>query len=198
VTGQESAHPLVQRRVGHQLANELACGSDGVSTTCAEQWIHGRVARTEDVTSHTWLPFRLSGMSLNLRRLILAFLTVAGAYTGLWAYFAPRHWFRHYPGFGLSWLPQLGPYNEHLSKDAGAMFMALTVLSLIALRSARNDTIARIAGLVWLTFNTPHLIYHMQHLDMYNTRDQILNVVTLGLLAVASVALLLPVSRRRS
>jgi hypothetical protein len=137
-------------------------------------------------------------MSVNLRRVILALLALAGAYTGLWAYFAPRHWFGHFPGFGLSWLPQLGPYNEHLSKDAGAMFMALAVLSLVALRSVRNDTVVRVTGLVWLTFNIPHLIYHMQHLHMYNTLDKALNVVTLGLLAVASVALLLPVASESS
>jgi hypothetical protein len=136
-------------------------------------------------------------MSFNLRRVILAILAVVGTYTGVWAYFAPGHWHGHFPGFGFSWLPQLGPYNEHLSKDAGAMFMALAVLSLIALRSARSDTVARNTGLVWLTFNIPHLIYHTQHLHMYNPLDRVLNVVVLGLLVIASGALLLPVVRLR-
>ena len=147
--------------------------------------------------SHTPFLCRLLAMSLNLRRVILAILAVTGAYTGVWAYFAPRHWHAHFPGFGFSWLPQLGPYNEHLSKDAGAMFMALAVLSLIALRSVRSDMVARITGLVWLTFNIPHLIYHLQHLHMYNTLDKVLNVVVLSLLVIASVALLLPVARQR-
>ncbi|HEY0572926.1 MAG TPA: hypothetical protein VGD73_02420, partial [Pseudonocardia sp.] len=73
----------------------------------------------------------------------------------------------------------------------------LAVLSLIALRSARSDTVARNTGLVWLTFNIPHLIYHTQHLHMYNPLDRVLNVVVLGLLVIASGALLLPVVRLR-
>jgi hypothetical protein len=96
------------------------------------------------------------GMSINLRRALLVILTLAGAYTGGWAYFAPHHWYTHFPGFGRSWLPQLGPYNEHLSKDAGAMFLALMVLSLFALHYGRSNRIAQITGLVWLTFNVLH------------------------------------------
>jgi hypothetical protein len=66
-----------------------------------------------------------------------------GAHTGGWAYFASRHRYRHFPGFGLSRLPQLGPYNEHPAKDAGAMFPALASLSLFALRHAGSDVVSR-------------------------------------------------------
>jgi hypothetical protein len=137
------------------------------------------------------------GMSINLRRALLVILTLAGAYTGGWAYFAPHHWYTHFPGFGRSWLPQLGPYNEHLSKDAGAMFLALMVLSLFALHYVRSNRIAQITGLVWLTFNVLHLIYHMQHLYMYDSLDKTLNIVSLGFLVLASAALLTPVTQKR-
>jgi len=43
---------------------------------------------------------------------------------------------------------------------------------------------------VWLVFNVLHLSYHMQHLGMYGTRNQVLNVVTLTLLVLSSAALL--------
>jgi hypothetical protein len=120
------------------------------------------------------------GMSINLRRALLVILTLAGAYTGGWAYFAPHHWYTHFPGFGRSWLPQLGPYNEHLSKDAGAMFLALMVLSLFALHYVRSNR-----------------IYHMQHLYMYDSLDKTLNIVSLGFLVLASAALLTPVTQKR-
>ncbi|MET8029967.1 hypothetical protein [Streptomyces avermitilis] len=87
-------------------------------------------------------------MPINLRRALLWVLALAGAYTGVWAYFAPRNWHARFPGFGRNWLPQLGPYNEHLSKDAGAMLLALTVLTLFALRYVRNDRTVQITALV--------------------------------------------------
>ncbi|MCU1681459.1 MAG: hypothetical protein JWQ81_2198 [Amycolatopsis sp.] len=137
-------------------------------------------------------------MNATLRRLLLTGLALAGAYTGFWAYFAPQPWYEHFPGFGRSWLPPLGPYNEHLAKDAGAMFLALTVLSLIALRYVHNDVLVRTAGFGWLTFNVLHMTYHFQHLDMYDTVDKLLNVVTLGLLAAGSIALILATVVRRT
>jgi hypothetical protein len=137
-------------------------------------------------------------MILPLRRFALVSLAVIGAYTGFWAYFAPRHWHDRFPGFGRSWLPQLGPFNEHLAKDAGAMFLALTVLSLIALRYVHNDVLVRTAGLAWLTFNVLHLTYHLQHLHMYGTFDKILNVITLSVAALLSIALLPAVSKRHA
>jgi len=78
------------------------------------------------------------------------------------------------------------------------MFLALTVLSLIALRYVRNDVLVRTAGLVWLTFNVLHLIYHLQHLHMYGTIDKILNVVALSVIALLSIALLPSLTRVRA
>ncbi|MBT2226644.1 hypothetical protein [Nonomuraea sp. NEAU-A123] len=127
-----------------------------------------------------------------LRYASLGLLAVSALYTGIWAYFSPEGWHANFPGFGRSWLPQLGPYNEHLAKDAGAMFLAMAVLTIITLRYVRNDRVVRTTGAVWLVFNLLHLIYHMQHLHMYEPSDQILNVVALSSLAVLSAVLLVP------
>src|SRR5258707_688116 len=70
--------------------------------------------------SHTGLLRGHRGMNTSLQRGLLGFLAVTGAVTGLWAYVAPRNWYDTFPGMGLSWLPQLGPYNEHFAKDVGA------------------------------------------------------------------------------
>ena len=132
-------------------------------------------------------------MNTKLRYASLGLLAVVGLYTGLWAYFSPTSWYANFPGLGLSWLPQLGPYNEHLAKDAGAMFLALAMLTLITLRSVRNTRLVQTTGAVWLVFNVLHFIYHVQHLDMYNTRDQVLNVVFLAALVLLAASLLVPV-----
>ncbi|MEU9472647.1 hypothetical protein AB0D78_39940 [Streptomyces avermitilis] len=131
-------------------------------------------------------------MNSKIRYASLGLLAVTGLYTGIWAYFSPTGWYANFPGFGLSWLPQLGPYNEHLAKDAGAMFLALTVLTVITLRSMHNTRLVQTTGAVWLLFNVLHFSYHVQHLDMYNTRDQVLNVVFLAALVLLSALLLVP------
>lgn len=131
-------------------------------------------------------------MRRNLNRVLLAGLAVVAAITGVWAYFAPRSWYDSFPGMGLSWLPQLGPYNEHFCKDTGAMFLALLVLSVAAVICIDNQAVVRIVGGAWLTFNTLHWWYHMTMLHMYNTRDATLNVIFLSLMVVAAAVLVFP------
>jgi heme/copper-type cytochrome/quinol oxidase subunit 4 len=131
-------------------------------------------------------------MNTTLRYTSLGLLALTALYTGIWAYFSPEGWHASFPGFGLSWLPQLGPYNEHLAKDAGAMFLAMATLTIITLRYVRNNRAVQTTGAVWLVFNVLHLIYHMRHLHMYETSDQVLNVVSLSSLVALSVALLVP------
>ncbi|MFJ9245448.1 hypothetical protein [Streptomyces sp. NPDC101776] len=133
-------------------------------------------------------------MNTRIRYLSLGLLAVVSLYTGLWAYFSPTGWYANFPGLGLKWLPQLGPYNEHLAKDAGAMFLALACLTLIALRQVRNTRLVQTTGAVWLVFNVLHFSYHVQHLDMYGTRDQVLNVVFLAALVLLAAVLLVPVA----
>ncbi|WP_329372132.1 hypothetical protein [Streptomyces sp. NBC_01483] len=131
-------------------------------------------------------------MNSKIRYAALGLLAVTGLYTGVWAYCSPTSWYANFPGLGLSWLPQLGPYNEHLTKDVGAMFLALAVLTVITLRSVDNTRLVQTTGAVWLVFNVLHFSYHVQHLDMYNTRDQILNVVFLAALILLAALLLVP------
>jgi len=136
-------------------------------------------------------------MSTTVQRLLLAFLTLVGVVTGVWAYFAPQHWYDTFPGVGLSWIPQLGPYNEHFVRDVGAFFLGLTVLSVMTFISIANTTLVRVSAGAWSMFNLLHLILHVQMLHHYNTRDQVLNVVTLSVLLIASLALFVPAKPRR-
>ena len=124
-----------------------------------------------------------------MRRAVLLALTVLAIYVGGWAYFATESWYRSFPGFGLSWLPVLGPRNDHLASDVGAFYLALAALSAVAARWSGDTRLVRAAGLTWLVFSVPHLIYHLRHLDMYGTRDQVLNVIALVLFVVAGAVL---------
>lgn len=96
------------------------------------------------------------------RRWVLVLLALPGAYVGIWAHFLPASWYRSFPGFGRHWLPQLGPYNEHLSRDVGALYLALAVLSAGAAWRAGDTYLVRLTALVWLVFSVPHLIYHLR------------------------------------
>jgi hypothetical protein len=131
-------------------------------------------------------------MNAILHRSALAFLGVGGAATGLWAYLSPHHWYDNFPGLGMTWLPQLGPYNEHFAKDVGAMFLALAALAAVTFVLVANQTLVRVTAVTWLVFNTLHGIYHLPMLGMYNTRDALANGIVLSLLVLAAAALLIP------
>ncbi|MFC9842168.1 hypothetical protein ACFWFF_27690 [Streptomyces sp. NPDC060223] len=95
-------------------------------------------------------------MNTRIRYATLGLLAVVAPYTRVWAYFSPKEWYENFPGFGLSRLPQLGPYNEHLAKDAGAMFLAMAALTVIAPCSVRNNRLVQTTGAVGLVFNVLH------------------------------------------
>ena len=131
-------------------------------------------------------------MTTSARRWILLLLALTAAYTGSWATLAPQAWFDAFPGFGHHWLPILGPYDEHLARDTGGLFLALCALSIGAAFRAADGFLVRLAGVCWLVFSIPHTIYHFRHLDMYDTTDAVLNVVGLAAILVLAAVLLLP------
>ncbi|MGW4737787.1 hypothetical protein [Nocardia xishanensis] len=101
---------------------------------------------------HRWLAVRI----------MLGILTFQGAVVGLWAGLAPHSWYTSFPGFGMHWVAADGPYNHHLTGDVGAFFLALAAVSGFALRRG-GSALAQAAGLGWLVFATPHVIYHAFH-----------------------------------
>jgi len=131
-------------------------------------------------------------MNLMVHRVCLILLTIVGFVLGVWAYFAPLNWYTTFPGMGMSWLPVLGPYNEHFVKDVGAMFLALGVLSALAVYYLANRAVIVITAASWSIFNALHLIYHVGMLHMYGTRDLVLNAISLSLILVISLLLLVP------
>jgi hypothetical protein len=100
--------------------------------------------------------------------------------TGAWGLFAPRSFFRSFPrGAAHPWISSLGPYDEHLVRDVGALLLALAVLLLIAgiLLDRRLVIAAAVSSLV---FNVPHLVFHALHRGDLSAVDDALNLALLG------------------
>ncbi len=132
-------------------------------------------------------------------RIIVGVLALSGLAIGLWAAFDPRGFYANFPGGGRQWVSADGPYNEHLVRDFGSLNLALAAVAAVAfVRPVRELLIA--VGLANLVYGVPHLIYHLRHLDVYDTADKIGNVVALSAVLVLPAILLvmaLPASRRR-
>jgi hypothetical protein len=93
---------------------------------------------------------------------------------GLYALFFSRDFFRDFP-FGRSWA-DLGPYNEHLVTDVGALFIAMGVIALFG--AARVDRkLSQAVALGWIVFTVPHLVFHLSHMDGLETADAVSQAV---------------------
>jgi hypothetical protein len=135
-------------------------------------------------------------MTSSARRVVLVILAVLATYVGTWAVSAPANWYASFPGGGHHWLPMLGPYNEHLARDVGGLYLALAVLSIGAALRPADGFLVRLTGLAWLAFSVPHLIYHLGHLSHYAMADKVANAVGLSATLVLAMILLLPVRVR--
>ena len=126
---------------------------------------------------------------VTIARVVLGLLAVSGLVLGLWALLDPQGFYDAFPGGGRAWVSADGPYNEHLLRDFGGLNLGLAfVLGAAALRF--TPRLARIAAVAALLFAVPHLAYHLNHLDVYETSDQVGNVVSLGM-AVAGPLLVI-------
>ena len=130
-------------------------------------------------------------MSLTAKRVIVLLLAISAAVVGVWAAAFPVSFYTDFPSPGRHWVSALGPYNEHLVRDVGGLYLALLVLSTYAWR---RPTVAavRMTGGAWVVFNAEHFLWHMLHLDAFPPIDRVGNVIALGGLLVLSVLLLLP------
>jgi hypothetical protein len=118
-------------------------------------------------------------------RVLLVLLALGNVQVGLWATFAPRSFYDDFPGGDRSWVALDGPYNEHLVRDFGATNLALAILTIAALVWLTRALVVT-AGLAWIAYGVPHLVYHLRHLDVYDTGDQVANAVLLTLAPVAA------------
>lgn len=135
-------------------------------------------------------------MTVAAKRWIAGVLAVAAAYQGVWAAAFPLSFYNDFPGPGLHWVAALGPYNEHLARDVGALNLSLMVLSVWALRRPTREAMA-VTGGAWLIYNAIHFLWHVLHLDVFATVDKISVAGILGGLLILSILLVLPVKETR-
>ena len=125
-----------------------------------------------------------------LVRVLLALLLASGLVLGVWAAFFPLAFYESFPGFGRHWVAVDGPYNQHLVRDVGNLFLALSVITGVAL-VAMTSMLVRATAAAWTVFSLLHFAYHLRHLDMYDGVDAAGNLVSLGSMLVIAVVLLL-------
>jgi hypothetical protein len=127
-------------------------------------------------------------MAERIARIALALLAVQGLVVGLWAAISPRSFYDEFPGGGRTWVAADGPYNEHLVRDFGDLNLALAAVTVVAVL-VMSRALVLAAGLGWIVYQAPHLVYHLRHLDVYETPDQIVSIASLVLaLALPTVA----------
>lgn len=130
------------------------------------------------------------------RRIILWLLAALGGFVGGWALFAPRAFYDAFPFpavFG-AWVSGDGPFNEHLIRDVGALYLALAAASAVAALMRRADA-SVVVGIAWLVFSVPHLVYHLGHLAHLAPIDAIGQPISLALSLVLAIPLCVPPRR---
>ena len=132
-----------------------------------------------------------------VHRIALLISILLALYVGVWAYAVPESFYSSFPGFGLHWVDTDGPFNEHLVRDVGAMYLALAAASTVGL--VRFDRAATaVLGAAWTVFGALHFAYHAAHLAEMSVDDAIGNVCTLGLSLLLGIVLLVPQPRTQN
>lgn len=127
----------------------------------------------------------------------LAFSALLGLFVGGWAYVAPQSFYDAFPGVLGSWVSVDGPFNEHLIRDVGAMYLALAAASVGGLLW-RNQAVFRVLGIAWTVFGTLHFLYHALHLAHMTLESAIGEMVALGVSVLLGVLLLIPARGARA
>jgi hypothetical protein len=108
---------------------------------------------------------------------------------GAWALFAPNSFFYNFPPSSSHWVSSLGPYDEHLVRDFGALYLALGGL-LVWAGALLSRVLVRVALILGLVYAVPHLIFHASETGSLSTGDNVINISLLALAVVAGVVLL--------
>lgn len=109
---------------------------------------------------------------------------------GIWASIAPQSFYDSFPGFGRTWVSPDGPFNEHLLRDIGGLWLGLSALLIYALVQ-RTPQLVRAAGLVVVVFSVPHVSYHIVKFDVLGLGDGAASLVSLVFVLTLGLGLLL-------
>ena len=118
--------------------------------------------------------------------LFLAATTLNGS---LWALPFPHSFYENFPLPGRDWVSALGPYNEHLVRDYGALNLALGIL-LVATAIFFEQRLIRVALVAWLGYALPHFAYHTMMTEHFSPFDNLAQLAALGLQVLLPLILL--------
>jgi hypothetical protein len=108
---------------------------------------------------------------------------------GAWALLAPHSFFDNFPTRSRHWVSALGPYDEHLVRDFGSLYLALGGL-LVSAGVLLSRVLVRVALVLSLVYGIPHLIFHASETGALSTSDNVMNISLLALAVVVPVVLL--------
>ena len=103
----------------------------------------------------------------------------------------PQSFYDSFPGLGFIWISVDGPYNEHLIRDVGSLYLALSAAGIAATFSRTADA-GRVVGVAWAVFRHPAFRLPRTHFGHMPFADVIGNTVSLGASLLLGVALMLP------
>lgn len=107
--------------------------------------------------------------------------------TGVQAALLPRSFFEDFP-LGRGWVAAAGgPYNEHLVRDVGVLFVALIVASAWTAWTRAGD---RAVAVAWIVQGVGHVGFHAahrQHLSGGERAGLLASLIVVVVLAVAAV-----------
>jgi hypothetical protein len=118
--------------------------------------------------------------------LFLAATTLNGS---LWALPFPHSFYEDFPLPGREWVSTLGPYDEHLVRDYGALNLALGIL-LVATAIFLERRLTRVALVAWLGYAVPHFVFHITLVDHFSPFDNLAQLGSLGLQVLLPLILL--------
>jgi hypothetical protein len=123
---------------------------------------------------------------LRIGLLFLAATTLNGS---IWALPFPRSFYDYFPLPGRDWVSTLGPYDEHLVRDYGALNLALGIL-LVATAIFLGRRLTQVALVAWLGYALPHFVYHTTLTEHFSPFDNVGQLGSLGLQVLLPTVLL--------
>ncbi|HEY7440328.1 MAG TPA: hypothetical protein VIC35_13115 [Acidimicrobiia bacterium] len=129
-------------------------------------------------------------MVRSLTRIGLVLLGIPAIVIGIWGAFTPRSFYDDFPGLGHVWVAQVGPYNEHLVRDVGSLYLAMAIVT-IAAAVTLSVVLTRWVLVAWLVQGVLHVVYHARHLGPFSTGDQVSMIASLALVPIVAGGLLL-------
>jgi hypothetical protein len=116
---------------------------------------------------------------------------------GGWALLAPHNWYDEFPVGTGHWISTLGPYDEHLVRDFGSLYLGVGLLLAFAGVVLDRVLVQSVLG-ASLVFQVPHFIFHASNTEPFSTGNNLVNLALLAAGLVLTVMLLVMSTRPRT